>query len=246
LQHFNNFFEFADYQVAELTTAFGRQTLQFMQHIANEVYDFTIIYGDTDSIFVTDVKKENDIIKFITECSILLDIDVGLSEVFKKFLIVKKKHYIGILEDENTEPVIKGMEGIKYDRPVWINKIEKQFAEDIKNGKDPNLNIRNQYRAMQSGQVPLEELQLKGILQKDPNEYPKNRVQRLVGTEMHSSKGDTIKYYKSDIVTGGGTSNPNLISRRKYLEMLRSTVEDSLNVMGYNFDRSILGQRNIQ
>jgi hypothetical protein len=104
----------------------------------------------------------------------------------------------------------------------------------------------NQYRAMQSGQVPLEELQVKGILQKDPNEYPKNRVQRLVGTEMHSSKGDTIKYYKSDIVTGGGTSNPNLISRRKYLEMLRSTVEDILNVMGYNFDRSILGQRNIQ
>ncbi|HEX9320297.1 MAG TPA: DNA polymerase domain-containing protein [Nitrososphaeraceae archaeon] len=36
-----------------------------MQHIAKEVYDFKIIYGDTDSIFVTDVKKENDIMKFI-------------------------------------------------------------------------------------------------------------------------------------------------------------------------------------
>ena len=241
----SNFFEYADYRVAELTTAFGRHVLQHMQHIAKEVYDFKIIYGDTDSIFVTDVKKENDIMKFIAECSILLDIDVELSEVFKKFLIIKKKHYIGILEDENIEPVIKGMEGIKSDRPVWINKIEKQFAEDIKNGKDPTLNISNQYRAMQSELVPLEELLIKSILQKDPNEYPKNRVQRLVGTELHSSRGDTIKYYKSDIVAGGGTSNPNLLSRRKYLEMLRSTVEDSLNIMGYNFDRSILGQRNI-
>jgi DNA polymerase elongation subunit (family B) len=163
------------------------------------------------------------------------------SEVFKKFLIIKKKHYIGILEDENIEPVVKGMEGIKSDRPIWINKIEKQFAEDIKNGKDPTLNIGNQYRAMQSGLVPLDELLIKGILQKDPNEYPKNRVQRVVGTELHSSTGDTIKYYKSDIVAGGGTSNPNLISRGKYLEMLRSTVEDGLNVMGYNFDRNILG-----
>jgi DNA polymerase I len=238
----STFFEYTDYRVAELTTGFGRQTLQFMQHIAKEVYGFTIIYGDTDSIFVTDVKKENEIMKFIAECSILLDIDVEPSEVFKKFLIIKKKHYIGILEDENIEPVIKGMEGIKNDRPVWINKIEKQFAEDIKNGNDPTLNIGNQYRVMQSGLVPLEELLIKGILQKDPNEYPKNRVQRLVGTELHSSKGDTIKYYKSDIA-GGGTSNPNLISRRKYLEMLRTTVEDSLKVMGYDFDRDILGQQ---
>ena len=240
----STFFEFADYRVAELTTAFGRQTLQYMQHIAKEVYGFTIIYGDTDSIFVTDVKKGNDIMKFIAECSILLDIDVEPSEVFKKFLIIKKKHYIGIPEKENIEPVIKGMEGIKGDRPVWINNIEKQFAEDIKNGKDPTLNIANQYRAMQSGLVPLEELLVKGTLQKDPNEYPKNRVQRVVGTELHSSKGDSIKYYKSDIA-GGGTSNLNLISRKKYLEILRTTVQDSLKVMGYDFDRDILGQRKI-
>ncbi len=74
-----------------------------MQYIAKEVYSFTIIYGDTDSIFVTDMEKENDIMKFIAECSILLDIDVERSEAFKKFLIIKKKHYVGILEDENIE-----------------------------------------------------------------------------------------------------------------------------------------------
>lgn len=98
---------------------------------------------------------------------------------------------------------------------------------------------------MESGQVPLEELLIKGILQKDPNQYPKNSLQRLVGIELHSSKGDTINYYKSDIVAGGGTSNTNLLSRRKYLEMLKTTVEDSLKVMGYDFDRDILGQRKI-
>jgi DNA polymerase I len=82
-----DFFPFADYRVAELTTAYGRQTLQYMQHIAKEVYGLDIIYGDTDSIFVTDVKKENDIIKFIAECSILIDIDVEISDIYKKFLI---------------------------------------------------------------------------------------------------------------------------------------------------------------
>jgi hypothetical protein len=55
----------------------------------------------------------------------------------------------------------------------------------------------------------------------------------------------TIEYYKSDIVAGGGTSNPNLISRKKYLKMLMTTVKDSLRVMGYDFERDILGQHNI-
>jgi hypothetical protein len=40
------------------------------------------------------------------------------------------------------------------------------------------------------------------------------------------------------------TSNPNLISRRKYFEMLRTTVEDSLEVMGYDFDKDVLRESN--
>lgn len=73
----------------------------------------------------------------------------------------------------------------------------------------------------------------------------KNRVPGVVGTELQYSQGDTIEYYKSDIVAGGDTSNPTLISRRKYLEMLKLTVENSLKVMERYFDRDILGQRNI-
>ena len=50
-----DFFEFADYRVAELTTAFGRKVLQYMKETAKEVYNFQVIYGDTDSIFVTNI-----------------------------------------------------------------------------------------------------------------------------------------------------------------------------------------------
>ena len=35
-----DFFEFADYRVAELTTAFGREVLQYMRETAKEVYNF--------------------------------------------------------------------------------------------------------------------------------------------------------------------------------------------------------------
>ena len=75
---------------------------------------------------------------------------------------------------------------------------------------------------------------------KDQSDNEENSRQRVVGNELGAKQGDTIVYYKSDIVAGGGTSNPNLISRRKYLEMLRSTVEDSLKVIEYDFDRNIL------
>ena len=52
-----DFFEFADYRVAELTTAFGRKVLQYMKETAKEVYNFEVIYGDTDSIFVTNINR---------------------------------------------------------------------------------------------------------------------------------------------------------------------------------------------
>ena len=150
-----DFFEFADYRVAELTTAFGRKVLQYMKETAKEVYNFDVIYGDTDSIFVTNILDINLIDKFITECWIVDEVDIEVDKVFTKFLITKKKHYIGIYDDPNKEPEIKGMEGIKSDRPPWIQKLEKQFALDLKNNIDPIINLQKEYRKMEEGQVPI-------------------------------------------------------------------------------------------
>ena len=240
-----DFFPFRDYRVAELTTAFGREALQYMQHIAKEVFGFELIYGDTDSIFITNVKNEIDVKKFITECYIMFDIDVEISKIYRKFLITKKKHYIGINLENNREIDIKGMKGIKSDRPPWLNKIESQLANDIKDGKDPTVNIRKQYIAMESGQVPLPDLEIRLTLAKNPEKYQQNSLQRVVGTELASSQGDVINYYKSGVM-GGGTSNIGLINRRKYLEMLKTTMEDSLKLMGYDYIRDVVGFKSLQ
>ena len=78
----SKFFEFSDYRVAELTTAFGRQTLYYIQHIAKEVYGFKVISGDTDSIFITDTHRESNIKKFLAECSLVIeDIDIEVSKI---------------------------------------------------------------------------------------------------------------------------------------------------------------------
>ena len=123
-----DFFEFADSRVAELTTAFGRKVLQYKRETAKEIYDFEVIYGDTDSIFVTTIIDISLIDKFITECWIVDEVDVEIDKVFTKFLITKKKHYIGIYDDHSREPEIKGMEGIKSDRPPWLQSLEKSIC----------------------------------------------------------------------------------------------------------------------
>ena len=127
-----------------------------MRHIAtNMSTDLTVLYGDTDSIFVTNVRNENDINKFLAECSIVLeDIDIEITNIYAKTLILKKKHYIGIPKIKLKQIDIKGLEGIKSDRPPWINQSQKQFVEDLRQDIDPTIKLRKAYVQMETGQVP--------------------------------------------------------------------------------------------
>ena len=215
------FFEFADYRVSELTTAFGRRTLGYMQHIAEEVYGFNVIGGDTDSIFVTDVKNKLDINKFLAECSIMLeDTEIELVKVYKKFLLTGKKHYIGIPFDENKDPDIVGMEGKKSNRPPWINGLQRGFVDDLKYDKDPTLKLRKAYLDMEKGQVPHELLAISLTLIKDPSEYARGDFQNIVGKQLNAKEGDTIKYYKANC-PGKAHSDPSCIDRNEYLKTLQ-------------------------
>jgi hypothetical protein len=132
------------------------------------------------------------------------------------------------------------MEGIKSDKPPWINQIQYNFVDDLKYCRDPTIKLKKAYIDMEQGLVPTESLEIRLTLKKNPEEYDKNTVQRIVGLAQNAREGDTISYYKSN-TKGGGTLNPNLYSRCKYLEMLKSTIEDQLNVIGYDFMRDVVG-----
>jgi DNA polymerase elongation subunit (family B) len=235
------FFEFADYRVSELTTAFGRRTLGYMKHIAEEVYGFNVIGGDTDSIFVTDVKNKLDINKFLAECSITIeDTEIELVKVYKKFLLIGKKHYIGIPFDENKDPDIVGMEGKKSDRPPWINGLQREFVEDLKYDRNPTLKLRKAYQDMEKGQVPHELLAISLTLSKDPSEYASGDFQNIVGKQLSAKEGDTIKYYKANC-PGKAHSDPAFIDRNKYLEILQSIFQGQVKCLGYNYNKHVKG-----
>jgi DNA polymerase elongation subunit (family B) len=237
----SKFFEFADYRVAELTTAFGRRTLDYMKYIAEKVYGFNVIYGDTDSIFVTDVKGELDINKFLAECSIILeDTEIELVKIYKQFLLSDKKHYIGIHIDETKDPDIVGMEGKKSDRSPWINNLQREFVEDLRYDRNPTLKLRKAYQDMEKGQVHHELLAISLTLKKDPSEYDINDYQNIVGKQQKAGEGDTIEFYKANC-TGGAHSDPAFIDRNKYLESLQSTFEKQIKCLGYNYCKYVKG-----
>lgn len=166
--------------------------------------------------------------------------EIEVSKVYSRFLIVKKKHYIGIPQDTSKGPDIKGIEGIKSDRPYWINQLQKDFVDDLMYNRDPTIKLRKAYIEMERGVVPLELLAIRTVLKKGPEEYSYNTYQRIVGTQVGAKEGDAIKYYKST-AKGQAHSNPSFLSRTKYLEMLRSTFEEQLKVLGYDFTKDVVG-----
>lgn len=225
-------FKFSDVRVAELITAYGRHILKRMQQIS-ESHGFTVVAGDTDSLFLF---GKRDISKFIQKCKDELKVDVENSMTFSKVIIVKKKHYVGITDKGDI--IIKGMEGVKSDRPPWINDVFNQFVKDLfeKNGEvDPLVNLERAFQQLEEGKVNHNDLKISVRLSKDPEQYAINSPQKKIGVLLNSKEGSVIQYYLSD--NGDGVSlKTDDISIRKYKLRLWNTLEDVIQLAGYNVD----------
>ena len=95
-----------------------------MKEIANKQFGMNIIYGDTDSIFVSGINEEHRhelVDSFIAACKQNLGVEVDHQNTFVRSILISKKHYIGIQPDGKV--VIKGMEGKKRDRPPFFNQV---------------------------------------------------------------------------------------------------------------------------
>jgi DNA polymerase elongation subunit (family B) len=149
-------FEFQDYRVAELVTAFARLKLLEMKQLANNQFQMNIIYGDTDSIFVSS-NTEHDhnlpVTAFTAACKRNLGVDVDHQNTFVRSILLSKKHYIGIQADGKL--IIKGMEGKKRDRPPFFNQVFSQLIDDYKNNNRSGLifNVLKAFKQLETAEV---------------------------------------------------------------------------------------------
>lgn len=104
-------------------------------------------------------------------------------------LLLEKKHYIGIHLDDTKEPDVKGIEGKKSDRLVWINDLQKEFVDDLRCDRDPTIKMQKAYRDLEKGNISSESLAIYLTLSKDPSEYSPNAYQRIVGMQQHGKEG---------------------------------------------------------
>jgi DNA polymerase family B/Primase X len=249
----NPYFKYHDPRVAELVTAFGRYTLNKMQALADEI-GFSTLYGDTDSLFVNNVKSIDESNKFIAECKSKLEVDVTRDKMFSKLVLVGKKHYIGMPSDPTKEPIIKGMEGIKSDRPEFIHRVFRQLVEAIKNSVSPIPKLKQALYQLENRQVALELLGISLVLRKNPEEYDHICKQSRLGSKLRLRKGDTLVYYKCDISETVYDSkkkqdvlkriyeseNPQDISYAAYKKMFINSIRDVLQIFGYDTEEDLL------
>jgi DNA polymerase delta subunit 1 len=105
--------------VAACTTAAGRQALGRAKSIVEEEYGATVIYGDTDSIFIkfptTDLTESIrlgiDAGKRITAAIARRPYKIAYEKTFYPFILFCRKRYVGMMyeEDPNAKPKRKSM-----------------------------------------------------------------------------------------------------------------------------------------
>jgi DNA polymerase I len=235
-------FEFQDYRVAELVTAFARVKLLEMKEIANKQFGMNIIYGDTDSIFVSAIDKEHhheSVDPFIAACKHNLGVEVDHQNTFVRSILIGKKHYIGIQPDGKV--VVKGMEGKKRDRPPFFNHVFLQLIEDYRdNIPDLCLNVLEAFKQLEAAEVDPSLLAYSVVLKKHPDEYQSYTPQHKIGTSMNKEAGSLIRYYKTGLEEDGYkgcSTNYQDLNVDVYKEELWKLVKDILTLQGYDIQK---------
>jgi DNA polymerase elongation subunit (family B) len=118
-------FEFYDFRLTELVTAFARHTLIGLRDLF-EHNNAQVLYGDTDSLFVNMNTTTIDITGKAKE---MFHVDLDKDKVWKLLALTeKKKAYFGILD--NGKHSHKILPGLKSNYPVYDNEVVSKLTSN--------------------------------------------------------------------------------------------------------------------
>lgn len=251
------YFPFSNYKVAECITGEARRIHIQMETIAKQPpFNFDIVFGFTDSIFVklnktgTGDSKDEQIQQFITNCKKQLGITIELKNRFENSIVYgKKNRFLGWSGKENEEIVIKGLEGLAKSNPLWVRRwFYKILTEIIKRPEKrfetiPNLleeamfELKNEIS--QSKERIAQELKFTQKLRFALDHYKQSvRVGRL-GRLLNKDQGEEVYWFETnsiDAYTGAKYSTKipdiNNINIKKYETLLLGKLKDTLEIAG--------------
>lgn len=192
-------------ECAEAVTAWGRQTIRSAIKLA-ESLGLKVIYGDTDSLFITyDPEKIQKLIDAIEK---ELGFEIKIDKIYKRvFFTEAKKRYAGLLEDGRID--IVGFEAVRGDWAEIAKEVQEKVTEIIlkKGSIDEAIEyVRKILADLRKGKIPIEKLVIWKTLSKRLEEYSVDAphvaaARKLLKAGIKVSANDKIGYV---IVKGVG------------------------------------------
>ena len=252
----NEYFEFSNYKVAECITGEGRRIHKSMELMAkSEPFNFDIVFGFTDSIFVrmneTGNRNSEDKIKeFSSKCKEEFGITVEVKNIFQNSIFYgKKNRLVGWTGNDNEEHIIKGLDGLADSNPLWIRKWFNRIITEII--KKPTTRFETIPKLLEEAMFELEhsicissniiekELKFKQRLKKHPNEYNKSVRTGIVGKLLEKDKGEEIYWFETNCKNKDTNSKYSIITPTSeninlsyYKTLLVTKLEDTLEIIG--------------
>lgn len=160
-------------EVAESVTAFARNILLDVINFARSI-GTTVIYGDTDSLFIKYSSNIDKIIKYVED---KFNIEIKLEKIYRKILFTEsKKRYAGLLDDGRID--IVGFEVVRGDwcelaKEVQLNVIDYVLkSQDVLEAKNKIINyIKSIIDKIKNYNIDIDDLIIWKTLDKELDEY---------------------------------------------------------------------------
>lgn len=244
--------------VAECTAALGRYSIAMTLRKTHEM-GIPVLYGDTDSLFLWNPTEDavKKLISWVLE-SLLIDLEVD--KVYKWIAFSgRKKNYIGAYVGGDVD--IKGLLGKKRNTPEFIKKLFYDVVEVL--GKADSIGevekavrdikglTKEVYDRLRHNDLPLNELAFRITITKPLRAYVKTTPQHIKAARQLArlgkkvGVGDIITYVKvrsRDGVKAIQLARIDEIDQEKYVEQIKTALEQVLEALGTSFDE-IIGVR---
>lgn len=245
-------FPFYEIFTAESVTSLGRKKIKRIANKAKNM-NLKVLYGDTDSIFIHNPKKE-EIEHLVEWSSKELKVDLEVDKIYR-FLALssRKKNYFGLLKNGETD--VKGMIVKKRNTPPFLKKEFQNVTEILKKTTPDNLEtikkrlskkIKNIVKKIDNREYDLQSLAFHTQISKPIEEYTKTTPQHVKAAkelELHGKKikpGQIISYVKTKTEKGVKPldyANPQKVNWNKYLEIAETAFDQLLDAFGLSFQR---------
>lgn len=242
------FFRFYSPTMAQEITKQARKILtETVDLLKGQGYE--IIYGDTDSLMINTNSTNLDFARETGEKirgivnSEYSSINLKIDAVFKKLMIVTKKKYAGNvvdLENGTEEIVLKGLDIVRYDCPVYVNQVGQKIVDLIlselslqEKHEKIKFKLQTIKKQLLNDEVPKEKLVITKYLTQDLNSCLQDVPHVQLAKRLNQTS--SFKFNNGDAVSFIMCSDKNKTFSQKPFHITELTLMKNLEIDGHYY-----------